>query len=42
MKQKVNKEMEKLELMRERKLKELNNMNVEEKFKSQLQRYKIK
>ncbi len=36
------KEQEKLEAMRQRKLNELNKMNVEEKFKSDLQRFKIK
>ena len=41
-KQKVNKDLEKLEAMRERKLKELSNMNVEEKFKADLQRFKIR
>jgi len=37
-KQKINGELQKLEAMRERKLKELHNMNVEEKFKSDLLR----
>ena len=41
-KPKVNKDLEKLEAMRERKLKELSNMNVEEKFKADLQRFKIR